>query len=76
MGASDADQGWLFDPQTSGGLLLAIDPERTQAIRQAFLEAGEPELARIGSLVASAPESRLARGGIEVIDAARGRTES
>ena len=74
-GASDDDEGWLFDPQTSGGLLLAIDPARTQAIQRAFREAGEPELARIGCLVAGRPESRSPRGGIEVIDAAGGRTE-
>jgi selenide,water dikinase len=74
-GASDADEAWLFDPQTSGGLLLAVAPERTQAIQQAFREAGEPELARIGSLVAGKPESRPARGAIEVIDAAPGAAE-
>ena len=74
-GASDADEAWLFDPQTSGGLLLAVAPERTQAIARAFREAGEPELARIGSLVAGKPESRPARGAIEVIDAAPGTAE-
>jgi len=75
MGASEADEGWLFDPQTSGGLLLAIAPERTQAISRAFREAGEPELVRIGCLVAGKPESLAARGGIEVIDATGDRTE-
>ncbi len=75
MGASEADEGWLFDPQTSGGLLLAIAPERTQAISRAFREAGEPELVRIGCLVAGKPESLPPRGGIEVIDATGDRTE-
>jgi len=55
--------------------LLAIAPERTQAISRAFREAGEPELVRIGCLVAGKPESRAPRGGIEVIDATGDRTE-
>ena len=43
----------LFDPQTSGGLLFAIDPGQAEAFQAAFAEAGLP-LWRIGEVVAGA----------------------
>lgn len=43
----------VFDPQTSGGLLFAVDPEQAEAFQAAFSEAGVP-LWRIGEVVAGA----------------------
>ncbi|MDX1389594.1 MAG: AIR synthase-related protein, partial [Acidobacteriota bacterium] len=40
----------LFDPQTSGGLLAAVDPEQANAILAVFESTGEP-VARIGEVV-------------------------
>ena len=39
---SDIDAALLFDPQTSGGLLCAIDAEQVEAIGAAFAAANEP----------------------------------
>lgn len=49
-GASEADEAWLFDPQTSGGLLLTVPPDDTDALIESFRAAGEPELTRIGRI--------------------------
>jgi selenide,water dikinase len=49
-GAKDADEAWLFDPQTAGGLLLAVAPEKTRGMIEAFAQAGEPPIVRIGRL--------------------------
>jgi selenide,water dikinase len=67
-GACEADEAWLFDPQTAGGLLLAIAPERTQAMIQAFEEAGEPPIFRIGRIVGTHSDStRGSRGQIKIM---------
>lgn len=44
----DALAALLFDPQTSGGLLLAAAPERAAALEAAFKRDGEP-LYRVGT---------------------------
>jgi selenide,water dikinase len=44
----------LFDPQTSGGLLLAVDPERAESLLAALL-AGGHRAARIGEVVDGPP---------------------
>jgi selenide,water dikinase len=51
----DADvAALLYDPQTSGGLLLACPPRRSHALEAAFASDGEP-LWRIGRAVAGEP---------------------
>ena len=67
-GACESDEAWLFDPQTSGGLLLALDPAGSDACLAAFRAAGEPPIVRIGSIVAPDPRSHSRRGHIEIVD--------
>jgi selenide,water dikinase len=49
-GASVAEEAWLFDPQTSGGLLLAVAPDKTRAMVEAFAAEGEARPTLIGRL--------------------------
>ncbi len=49
-GASVADEAWLFDPQTSGGLLLAVASDKTQAVIEAFAAAGAARPTKVGRL--------------------------
>jgi len=49
----------LFDPQTSGGLLLAVPPESAEALLAALLASGHAA-AEVGEVLAAAP-------GIEVV---------
>ena len=50
----------LFDPQTSGGLLIGCAPERTALLEAEFATAGEL-LHRIGVVAAGAPGVRVRR---------------
>jgi len=45
----------LFDPQTSGGLLMAVAPERLEALLAALETEGVPVRAVIGRVVEGAP---------------------
>jgi selenide, water dikinase len=45
----------LSDPQTSGGLLVACEPEAESAVLEAFRERGFTEARRIGRLLPGAP---------------------
>jgi selenide,water dikinase len=45
----------LFDPQTSGGLLFAVSPERTPEAVARLREAGDAHAAVIGRLLAASP---------------------
>ena len=47
----EAERVLLYDPQTSGGLLVAVEAGRVDAIEAAFARAGEP-VWRIGSVEA------------------------
>jgi selenide,water dikinase len=49
----EAERMLLFDPQTSGGLLLAVDPERSDALLE-MLRHSDPEAACIGEVVEQA----------------------
>ncbi len=49
-GASRSDDGWLYDPQTAGGLLLALAPGGLGSLTDAFVAAGEPPPVRIGRI--------------------------
>ncbi len=51
----DYEQSLLFDPQTSGGLLLAVAADKAFALRDALREAGEPAVI-IGSVVEGSGE--------------------
>ncbi len=53
----------LFDPQTSGGLLLGIPAERAEALLQALRAAGDPAAAVIGVVGAPRADGAL----IEVV---------
>lgn len=52
----------LFDPQTSGGLLIAVPADHAEQFLQALHSAGVPEAAIVGRVVAEHP------GQIEVVD--------
>ena len=65
-GATDTDEAWLFDPQTAGGLLLAVAPDKTHSMIEAFASAGEPAIVRIG---------RLGEGPSDPTAEGRGRIE-
>jgi len=41
----------LFDPQTAGGLMVALPPERTDAFVAALKDAGTPAAALVGEVV-------------------------
>lgn len=49
-GIEEARQMLLFDPQTSGGLLMAVAADRADALLQALREH-DPEAARVGEVV-------------------------
>jgi selenide,water dikinase len=56
LGAAEAEL--LFDPQTSGGLLVALPAAETAAAITALAKAGVDAVA-IGSVIAAAPTARL-----------------
>jgi len=45
----------LADPQTSGGLLLAVDPSAADDLQAALQDAGTPAAARIGEAIEGPP---------------------
>lgn len=59
----------LFDPQTSGGLLLGIPAERGEALLRALCAAGDPAAAVIGVVAAPRADGAL----IEVVTRGRVR---
>jgi len=51
---AEAQRELLFDPQTSGGLLIALPPERGASLLEALLHSGH-RAARIGEVVPGPP---------------------
>ncbi len=60
-GLSETERLVLADAQTSGGLLLAVPPERCDALLEDLARRGTPARARIGEVVAGPP------GRIEIL---------
>lgn len=58
-GATDVDRLIVFDPQTSGGLLLAVRPDRAEAALRA-LQTSFPFATRVGQVLA--PSTPLGAG--------------
>ena len=54
---TDVQRQLVGDPQTSGGLLFAVSPDKAQALQQALQAAGAPAAAIVG---------RLTEGGIRI----------
>lgn len=48
----------LYDPQTSGGLLVAVDPQAAEAANSAFRKAGV-DATRIGRVIPAVPQVRI-----------------
>jgi selenide,water dikinase len=53
------ERGLLCDPQTSGGLLIAVAPERAEALLQRLHQAGFSRAADVGEIVAGEPQIRV-----------------
>jgi selenide,water dikinase len=51
----------IFDAQTSGGLLIAIEPQRSDALLAALRDRGIEDAARIGRLVAGDGRVKVTR---------------
>jgi selenide, water dikinase len=64
MSLKEHEQGLLFDPQTSGGLLMAISADRAVALRDALRAAGEPAVI-VGSVEAGGGEIRIGEGAFD-----------
>jgi selenium donor protein len=57
----DARRAVLFDAQTSGGLLIAVAPERSTRLLELLEERGVEDAARIGTLEAGTGEIEVRR---------------
>jgi len=55
---SDSDELWLYDPQTSGGLLIAVASEKADDLRAMIIDSGE-EAYLIGEVRAPENGGRL-----------------
>ena len=62
-----AEQAWLYDPQTSGGLLAGVKPSEAQEVLRSLIDAGCAESAIIGEVVAGEPEIVAGEPEIEVV---------
>ncbi len=55
--------GWLFDPQTSGGLLAGVRPERVSKVLQQLHGTGTLDAVAIGEVIATGSDSSVIRIG-------------
>ncbi len=67
VGASEEDEAWLFDPQTAGGLLLAVAEADEKTTLDALHAAGESAATRIGRLVPADDPKRATSAAIEIV---------
>jgi selenide, water dikinase len=61
-GLAPWQQTLLFDPQTSGGLLVALEAERAEPLAEALREAGYAGAAVVGEVIAAAEPHLEVRG--------------
>lgn len=59
-GLADWQENLLFDPQTSGGLLVSVAPEKADKIVGLFHEEGYPAAAIVGEVVTGDPGIQVA----------------
>lgn len=52
----------LYDPQTSGGLLISLDPERADALEALYRDHLETAFARVGRVIPRAEKSIYVKG--------------
>ncbi len=60
-GLADWQRNMLFDPQTSGGLLVAVAPEEAKTVLEMFQNQGHATATVIGTLEEGAPTIRVGR---------------
>lgn len=58
-GVSPENSDLMFDPQTSGGLLIGIAADRAEDLVQELLSRGIPSVAEIGTVIAADTEGHL-----------------
>ena len=51
---------WMFDPQTSGGMMAGVPAERAEAIVQELRSAGYPAATVVGEIIPGEPRIQLA----------------
>jgi selenide,water dikinase len=61
-GAPDWRRDLLADPQTSGGLLIAVAPEAAEAVLRQVTDAGFAAARVVGRMSAGAPQIRVMGG--------------
>jgi selenide,water dikinase len=62
---AEAREAILFDPQTSGGLLMGVRPEQAESLVEALRAGGDAAAAMIGRATALAADSSPPSPGLE-----------
>ncbi|MCK8824021.1 selenide, water dikinase SelD [Fuchsiella alkaliacetigena] len=58
-GVAEAEQDLLFDPQTSGGLLISVPDKKTERLLDKLQQAGVNKATAIGRIVAGGPAIKV-----------------